>query len=296
MSRQRRLLELGAALVRPLPIGLLDRLGSSVGRLALRRSPERGRGLAANLRHVLPAASAAEIDRLVADGFASYGRYWAETLRLPSLGPSIIDRRFTVAGRDHLHATRQAGFGPIVVLPHLGGWEWAAAWLTRVDGVTVSAVVERLQPDDVFEWFATLRASYGINVIPLGSGSFSSLTAAVRAKDVVCLLGDRDLTATGTVVDFFGTPASLPMGPAMLSLRTGAPIHVAAVYFTEHGHHCVVGPPIWPKRTGRLRDDVVALTQRCANELEPLIRQAPEQWHVLEPLWDTEEGPSCESA
>ncbi len=290
------MLELGSALVRPLPIGLLDRLGSGIGRLVLRRSPERGRGLAANLTRVLPEASAAEIDRLVADGFASYGRYWGETLRLPGLGPSIIDRRFSVAGREHLLATRQAGFGPIVVLPHLGGWEWAAAWLTRVDKIPVSAVVERLQPDDVFEWFTALRASYGINVIPLGPGSFSSLTAAVKDKDVVCLLGDRDLTTSGTVVEFFGAPASLPTGPAMLSLRTGAPIHVTAVYFTEHGHHCIVGSPIWPERKGRLRDDAVALTQRCASELEPLIRRAPEQWHVLEPLWDTGKGPSCESA
>ena len=277
-----------------MPIGVLERLGSGIGRLALRRSPERGRGLASNLTRVLPEASAAEIDRIVADAFASYGRYWAETLRLPSLGPSIIDRRFTVDGREHLLATREAGFGPIVVLPHLGGWEWAAAWLTRVDGIRVSAVVERLQPDDVFEWFTALRASYGINVIPLGPGSFSSLTAAVKARDVVCLLGDRDLTSTGTTVDFFGAPASLPTGPAVLSLRTGAPIHITAVYFTGTGHHCIVGPPIWPERNGRLRDDATALTQRCATALEPLIRRAPEQWHVLEPIWKGD--PSCASA
>ncbi|MDA3038721.1 MAG: phosphatidylinositol mannoside acyltransferase [Actinomycetota bacterium] len=294
MSTPRRLLELGSALARPLPIGALDRIGAGIGRLALRRSPQRGRGLAANLARVLPDASAAEIDRLVADGFASYGRYWAETLRLPSLSSSIIDRRFSVDGREHLLASREAGFGPIVVLPHLGGWEWAAAWLTRINGIGVSAVVERLQPEDVFEWFAALRSAYGINVIPLGPGSFPSLTAAVRAKDVVCLLGDRDLTSTGTMVDFFGAPASLPTGPAVLSLRTGAPIHVTAVYFTEAGHHCIVGPPIWPKRNGLLRDDAALLTQRCATALEPLIRRAPEQWHVLEPIWKGD--PKCASA
>ncbi len=285
MSRQRRLLVLGSLLVRPWPIGLVSSAGALSGRLAAGVLRAHRAALTANLRRVVPGASAEELRSLVTAGFASYGRYWAETLRLPTLGADVIDRRFTVEGRQWLTASQEAGFGPIVVLPHLGGWEWAAAWLTRVDQVPVSAVVERLRPDDVFEWFTDLRSSYGIDVIPLGAESMGRLVGAVRAGHVVCLLGDRDISGTGVLVDLFGADASIPLGPAVLALRTGAPIHPTAVYFTSVGHHCVVGPPLWPERSGRLRDDAVALTQRYVVELEHLIRRAPEQWHVLTPIW-----------
>jgi KDO2-lipid IV(A) lauroyltransferase len=47
----------------------------------------------------------------------------------------------------------------------------------------------------------------------------------------------------------------------------------------------VVEPPIDTTRRGTLRQDVARLTQEIATRLEGLIRQAPEQWHVFQPLW-----------
>ena len=48
----------------------------------------------------------------------------------------------------------------ILALPHLGGWEWAGRWLVdRGHGLTV--VVERLDPPELFDWFADLRAQAG---------------------------------------------------------------------------------------------------------------------------------------
>jgi phosphatidylinositol dimannoside acyltransferase len=154
----------------------------------------------------------------------------------------------------------------------------------------VTAVVERLQQPDVFDWFVDLRSSYGIHVVPAGPDALAALAVAVRRRHVVCLLADRDLSGGGLPVEFFGAPTTLPAGPAVLSMRTGAPVHVTAVYFTGSGHHCVVGPPLRAERRGRLREDAQVFTQRIAVELEALIRRAPEQWHVLEPLWGEPAG------
>jgi KDO2-lipid IV(A) lauroyltransferase len=46
--------------------------------------------------------------------------------------------------------------------------------------------------------------------------------------------------------------------------------------------------PIQVERRGRLRDDVARITQVLANELESLIRKAPEQWHLLQPNWPSD--------
>lgn len=269
-----------------LPFDTAVRLGSVAGRLSRHVQPSKAMALGANLARVRPDATPQDIDRLVADGFASYGRYWVETLRLPGLDAELIDARFSVEGRHHVIASREAGYGPIMVLPHLGGWEWAAAWLTRVDHLGVTAVVEDLQPPDVFDWFAELRATYGIEVVRLGPDAFGPLVDAVRRRQVVCLLGDRDLTGNGVEVDLFGETTVLPTGPALLSRRTGAPLHVTAVYHDGKGYHCHVGPPLWPDTSKPLRAALADTTQQIADGFAELISRAPEQWHVLEPLWD----------
>jgi KDO2-lipid IV(A) lauroyltransferase len=65
---------------------------------------------------------------------------------------------------------------------------------------------------------------------------------------------------------------------------------VAAACYSGPGrdHHAVVTPPIDTTRTSaRLRDDVRRITQDVTRELEHLIRRAPEQWHVLQPRFDS---------
>jgi KDO2-lipid IV(A) lauroyltransferase len=115
---------------------------------------------------------------------------------------------------------------------------------------------------------------------------------ALRDNEVVCLLCDRDLDRTGVEVEFFGERTTLPPGPAMLSLRTGAPILPTAVYFTPryNGHHAIVRPPVPTQRLGGLREDVGRVTQLLARELEFLIRRAPEQWHLFQPNWPSDPG------
>ncbi len=292
-SRALRLYRSGTAVTRWIPLPPLVATADGIGSLVGRRSTGRRDGLASNLRVVCPDLGPIEIDRLVRRGFASYARYWAETLKLPSLSAETIDAGMRVTGFEHIESARRGGFGPILALPHLGGWEWAAAYLGRVLHIPVSAVVERLEPDDLFEWFVALRQSYGVSVIPLGPSAIGQLTAAVRERHVVCLLSDRDIAGGGVEVSFFGRSVTMPAGPALLARRTGAPLHPCAVYFetspgqsAANGHHCIIDPGIEVGRGGSLRTDVAATTQRVAHALERLVERAPEQWHVLEPLFD----------
>lgn len=233
-------------------------------------------------------------------GLASYGRYWVEFFRLPHLTDREIDRGFSFVGYEKIERVRAEGFGPILVLPHLGGWEWAAAWLGRISKVEVTAVVERLEPEEVFEWFARLRQALGVNVIPLGPRAMVKLSAAVKRRSIVCLLADRDIGGNGIEVEFFREKTTLPAGPAMLSRRTGAPLLPVAVFFRDRQRICIVGDPIWPSEwntpgvSGRERTALV--TQEFARRLEALITQAPEQWHLLEPNWPSDGSKASQSA
>jgi len=111
----------------------------------------------------------------------------------------------------------------------------------------------------------------------------------LRDNRIVCLLSDRDLTGDGVEVEFFGERTTLPAGPATLAIRTGAALLPVAVYFGPgRGHKGVVHAPIETSRAGGLRDDIARITQCLAQEFEILIREAPEQWHLLQPNWPSD--------
>jgi lauroyl/myristoyl acyltransferase len=156
--------------------------------------------------------------------------------------------------------------------------------------VPVTAVVEPVQPPELAKWFLDLRESLGMELITLGPSAGGAVARALKANRIVCLLCDRDLGGGGIEVDFFGERTTLPAGPATLALRSGAPILPSAVYFREHGlHEAVVRPPLPTERQGRLRADVERVTVQLAAELEALIRAAPEQWHLMQPNWPSDQ-------
>ena len=180
----------------------------------------------------------------------------------------------------------------ILALPHLGGWEWAGRWLAdRGHGLT--AVVEAIEPPELFDWFSDLRRKLGMRIVSLGPSAGREVLAALKRNDVVCLLSDRDIQRTGSEVEFFGETTTIPAGPATLSIRTGAPILPTAVYFTDRidGHLGIVRPPVDVTRSNEgLRADVQRVSQSLAGELEFLIRRAPHQWHLFQPNWPSDPG------
>ncbi|MGF1598249.1 MAG: phosphatidylinositol mannoside acyltransferase [Acidimicrobiales bacterium] len=292
LARPLRIFQLASAASRAVPLDTLAAAATGLGRLVGPRAlGAKADQLGRHVHRVDPSLSPDEVEAAVARGIGSYGRYWAESFRLPNLSARTVDRGFSVIGYDRVEASLARGVGPILVLPHLGAWEWAAAWLGRVMGERVTAVVERLEPVEVFDWFVDLRSAYGIEVVPVGPDAMARLVGAVRANRIVCLLSDRDLAGNGVEVEFFGETTTLPGGPALLARRTGAPLLPTAVYFRGRDRLGFVAPPVWPDPDVRLRDDLVRVTGELARAMEMLVAAAPDQWHLLEPNWPSDRRP-----
>ena len=283
---------LAALAARGLPGFAAQGISPALGFGASFANAERRAMVERHLRRADPTMGGARLRRAVQLAFDSYTRYWLESFRLPHLPRRTVDRGMRVDGYEHVEAGLSLGNGIILALPHLGGWEWAGRWL--VDrGLGVTAVVEAIEPPELFEWFKELRNELGMNIVALGPSAGKEVLAALQRNDVVCLLSDRDIQRTGVEVEFFGETTTLPAGPATLALRTGAPLLPTAVYFTDRtdGHLGVVRPPVDPTRSGeRLRNDIARMTQDLAGELEHLIRRAPYQWHLFQPNWPSDPG------
>ena len=246
-----------------------------------------------NLRRIYgPELDGVELRLKVQETFESYARYYYDSFRLSSMNVSEVAKGFTVEGIEHLEAAMDDDeVGPVLALPHLGGWEWAAYWITQVRGWGLAAVVEQLEPPELFEWFLEFRRSLGMNIIPLGPTAAADVANAAARKEIVCLLCDRDIVGNGVPVEFFGEMTTLPAGPAVMALRGGCAVLPTAVYFSDQGVHGVVRPRITIERdldAQSIRGDVARFTQALAGELEGLIRRAPEQWHLLQPNWPSD--------
>jgi KDO2-lipid IV(A) lauroyltransferase len=283
---------LAATASRAMPGPATRLLAPTLGLGAQLASGDRRDMIARHLVRVDPGLSGMRLRRAVQESFDSYARYWLESFRLPYLSAETVDRHMRVDGYENIVDGLAGGNGVILALPHLGGWEWAGRWLVDL-GHGLTVVVEKLEPPELFEWFAELRAKLGMKVVALGPDAGREVIAALRRNDIVCLLCDRDIQRNGVEVEFFGEVTTLPAGPVTLSLRTGAPILPTAVYFTENtlGHLGLVRRPLPLVRSDDLlKADVARGTQQLAHELEYLIRRAPNQWHMFQPNWPSDPG------
>ena len=219
----------------------------------------------------------------------SYGRYWSEAFwARPRRIPEMVDTA-TIDGLEIVLAARDEGRGMIYGLPHVGNWEVAAP-VANSYGIPVVAVAEKLANDRVTDWFTSMRADFGIEIVLATGGTevMRSLEGALKANKAVALLSDRDLKGKGVEVEFFGERTTMPPGPATLAMRNDAPLFPVASYFRDEGHHIVIKPAIQVPESGTRSEKVAAMTQALATELEDLIRAAPEPWHLVVPNWPSD--------
>jgi lauroyl/myristoyl acyltransferase len=264
----------GWAVVRALPEAVAHRLFRSGADLAVRRG---GRGidrLRANLARVAPGQD------LTREAVRSYARYWCEVFRLPVTSRERVVSGMHTVGEERFRAAVAAPTGTVLALPHSGNWDHAGAWCGAT-GAPFTTVAERLQPESLFDRFLAFRRSLGMEVLPLTGGErppYPVLEERLRAGGTLCLLADRDLSARGVDVQFFGATARMPAGPASLALATGAVLLPVTLAFTDDGWLCT-----WHEAVPHT--DVPTMTQALADAFAAGIAAHPADWHMLQRLW-----------
>jgi KDO2-lipid IV(A) lauroyltransferase len=179
-------------------------------------SPVRRAAVEANLRRILPAAG--DEARSSPEVFRHFGRYLCEFFRMHRARPRLV-----IEGRGHLEQSRAGGRGAILLTAHLGNWELGAVTLSRL-GFPVS-VIARTHPDPrTNALFVRQRQQCGVRVIPLELGVTHHALRSLANGHFLGMLGDRDFMGNGVPVTFGTGSLTIPRGPAVLALRSGAPI------------------------------------------------------------------------
>lgn len=238
-----------------------------------------------NLRRVRPEFTHQEIRELSRASLRSYLRYWCEAFRLPRWSRERIETSFKIENSEPLFAAMAAGHGAIMVLGHSGNWDLAGAWGCTKFG-SLTSVAERLKPEGLFEQFLAFRESLGMEILAHRDPDvLRTLARRLKEGGLVALVGDRDLSANGVPVTFFGEQTSMPAGPAMLSLMTGAPLHPVVLWYSDGAAHGKVLDRVLPPEHGDRNDKIAAMTQAVASALETGVDEHPADWHMLQPFW-----------
>jgi KDO2-lipid IV(A) lauroyltransferase len=296
----RALVVLSTVLTR-LPERPLTRAAWAIGGVLYRVQPGRRRLVHDNLARVVSylaehdlaneatAAAARDgkaLDHLTRAAFGHYVRSYLEGATLQRYKSSRELARVTPDDPAVADVAFPAGrTGPTIVVGlHFGAVEIPALWATA-RGVPILAPMETVADPDIQDYFERSRGGTGLKVVPL-EGAAAKVRAALAKRETVALVSDRALSGSGTRIDFFGAPARLPAGPAVLALETRAPAWVVATRRAGNNY---------PTRIYRLDLPAIGtpkerMTGFMANQIgifERVIADAPEQWWTLFfQIWD----------
>ena len=273
----------GWRIVRWLPERTAYKLAYRVSDFLVKRNGKSVQRLRSNLSRTQPGITAMNLDLLVIEAMRSYMRYWCDTFRLPDWSDQRILETTTVTNEHLLTDAIAAKTGVIVAVPHAGNWDHAGAYFCA-KGIRLVTVAERLKPEKLFLKFLAYRQAMGMEVLPLDGRVLNTLEERLNEGALVALVSDRDLSRSGIEIEFFGAPARMPAGPALLALRTKAPLITAFVSYTDNGVHIEFRNVVLPS-VGDGRSKVQEIVQMTAEYFEDGISENPQDWHMLQRIW-----------
>ena len=222
------------------------------------------------------------IEHEVRDVFRNFGRYLVEFFRMKkSLTKEYIQKNIEIKNFGVIGDVLKKGKGGIVVSAHMGNWEMGGI-LIPVLGNPILAVALPHKDRWVNNLFNAQRVFFGMTVV---SPNIAIRRCLETLKDnrLVGLVADRDFTNHGVKMEFLKRRAIIPKGPAIFSIKTGAPVIPCFLLRKPDGSFLLeLGNPINPPENGSAEqiDDATLINfiRKYLATIEEKIYAFPTQW------------------
>jgi len=237
-----------------------------------------------NLRTIFPLKSEKEIKKIAIKVFRNFGKYLVDFFRFSKIDKEYIKRYVKVEGREYIDKVLKEGKGVVTLTAHIGNWELAGA-VMAVLGYPICAIALPHKDKRVDNFFNRQRQMKGVKVIPLGR-AVRSCIESLKNNKIISILGDRDFTQGGMILDFFNHSSSIPKGPAAFSLITGAPIIPGfMIREKDDKFRLILEEPISFSPSGDREKDIQELTKKCIRRIEEYVKKYPDQWCCFGKFW-----------
>jgi KDO2-lipid IV(A) lauroyltransferase len=263
-------------------------MAEKVGRLLVVLVPWQRRKAVRNLRVAFGKEMDAEQMNLVIERMSvNVVKNFFESFYFASDYRQKVDHIMELRGREHLDAALSQGKGVITVSAHLGNFMVMGIQFFK-EGYPFHVVIK--DPDD---WRGgrlsrKLRGRMDqkfIAIRPVREG-LRRINRALKGNEIVCLIADEYKRSSNVQIEFFGQAAPTAAGPAVLSLRTGAPIVPVFIIREEDDiHRIFIEPPLNVTKTGNLDRDVRSIAVAFTEAIESYVRRYPDQWLWFNRRW-----------
>jgi len=281
---------LSSLVVKALPEAMLFRLSQVVGDVVFYSARKRRSRTIENLSFVFRnEKSAQEIRKMAKHVFREVAQYVAETavfvLKRTDDDKRLIEN-ISIEGAEHLDGALENKKGVICVSAHFGNIMMVTPRLSLA-GYPCTMIANLGDNPVVAEMWRHMMTDAGMEWIP-GESKIKAVSGSMRwlrNNGILFLYADRN-QSDGVYVHFFNRPAGTVEGPALLHVRTGAPILCAfMVRLSGRKYKIIINPPIRFKATGNAKDDVHAITQAFTTITEDFAKRHPEQVWWFRKRW-----------
>jgi KDO2-lipid IV(A) lauroyltransferase len=273
--------------IRALPLPVARRLGKAIGWVLYRCLGRYRRVALKNLALIYTDKPALERSQMAKAVFRHFGEVAAEFIKLPGLTRERVDDMVTVEGEEHLKHALDLKKGGFIITGHFGNWEFLARWLTT-HGYKLNVVARDARDPAATKLMTEVRQGSGAQVLYRGN-SARGVLQSLKRNELVALLPDQN--AADVFVPFLGVSTGTVDGPAILALKTGAPLLFSWCWRTpDDRFHITFEPPEIVETTGDRVSDIHRVTSLINARLETQIKRRPTQWLWLHDRWKATPG------
>ncbi len=279
--------QLGIAIAKHLPPELGYGLARVAASIIANRKPEVYWTVHSNLRQILGLeADDATLHRMTYQVFLHAGQTYYDFFHALGQPKEVLANAVRIPEEviSLVQSETARGHGVLVLATHMSNFDLLGLSV-GVRGLPIQ-ILTLANPRAGFHVLNHLRAKAGFEVTPITPQSLRAAIQRLKSGGVVLTGVDRPIAEDQELIEFFGQPAYLPLGPVRLALISDALVIVGSCYYEpDRGYALEVTGPLEMIRTGDRWQDIRTNVRRLADIVEEHIRARPEQWMMFHRLW-----------
>jgi Kdo2-lipid IVA lauroyltransferase/acyltransferase len=263
------------------------KFGGVLGALFYYIIPIRKTTVIDNLHKAFPEKSAKEIKKIAFNTYKSFSITLIEILLMPYMSRKEIESVVQVSEQIKSLVTNsyRENRGVILLSAHFGNWEYIAASVSAQIDLPFYVIVKSQRNPFVNDWMNRARVSWINKIVPLGI-SVREIFKQLKEKHIVAMVADQRGPSDGIRVNLFGMKASVYPGPAMLALKTKAPLLFGvAVRQKDYSYKVFLEEICMDNLPDNDEEKIIEISQRHTDLLERFARAYPEQWLWMHKRW-----------
>ena len=247
--------------------------------------PIRKKTVLENLHNAFPDYNEKKLKSIAFGSYKSFALALAEILYIPAMSKEDIKKQVDCSNVELIREKYEENKGVILLSAHFGNWEFMATSLAAQLNIPISVVIKPQRNPYVTNWMNKARTKWNNEIVPLGI-SIRQTYQTLKDKKIVAMVADQRGPEESIKIKFFGRDLTVLTGPAILALKTGAPVlYGISVRQDDYSYKTVMTEISKENLPESNEEKIKELSQRHMSYLEGFIRKYPEQWLWMHKRW-----------